>query len=117
MKTYPIIPSTKEIQKGVDGLFSIFGEGNQKRDLVLLVRGDISVEMPRCVSFFGCVHCGYMATGTAGFHKIEKNGCKVIVCTHCDVEGGVYYFDGIWKGSFVRIEEGVKDSKVTVSKM
>ena len=124
MKTYPIIPSTKEIKKIVESKFNLFGIGNEKRDLVLLVRGDIEVEQTAYVSFFGCIHCGYMATGTAGFHKMEKNGpigngdkCKVVVCTHCEAEDQVYYFDAVWKGSRGKIVEGCKDSKITIMKI
>lgn len=111
MRTYPIIPETKEIKQ--DGKFTLFGIGNEKRDLVLLVRGDIKIEQPVCVSFFGCINCGYMATGSAGFHKIDKK----VYCTNCDSVDTVYYFDGVWKGSLGEIVEGVKEDKITVSKM
>jgi hypothetical protein len=117
MKTYPIIPETEEILKVEGKEFAAFGVGNEKRDLVLLTRGDLEVERTVCVSFFACVHCGFMATGTAGFHKMGRDRYKVVVCTHCEAEGTVWYFDGIWKGSRVRIKEGVRDNKITMCKM
>lgn len=123
MNTYPIIPDTKEIaiEELSDGRrrFPLFGTGNEKRDLVLLVRGDVRIERPVCVSFFGCINCGYMATGSAGFHRMNSvsgNG-KTIVCTNCESVDTVYYFDGVWKGSWGEIIEGVKEDKITVSKM
>lgn len=124
MKTYPIIPETKEID--LKSLFPLFGIGNEKRDLVLLVRGDIRVERPVCVSFFGCINCGYMATGSAGFHKtqskiVDQSGAfsieKKIYCTHCESVDTVYYFDGVWKGCWGKIEIGANEDKITVSKM
>ena len=111
MKTYPIIPETKEIKQ--EGLFPLFGIGNEKRDLVLLIRGDIRVERPVCVGFFGCINCGYMATGSTGFHKINKK----VVCTNCESVDTVYYFDGVWKGSWGEIVEGANEDKITISKM
>jgi hypothetical protein len=113
MKTYPIIPCTSILKREVVERYAIFGTGNEKRDLVLLVRGDLDVERVVCVSFFGCIHCGYMATGTVGFERMDGR----VVCKECGSEGMVYYFDGIWKGVMVRVVEGVRDSKITVSKM
>lgn len=117
MKTYPIIPETKEIkQEGFpngQGLFPLFGIGNEKRDLVLLVRGDIRIERSVCVGFFGCINCGYMETGSAGFHKIGKK----IICVNCESEDTVYYFDGVWKGIQGEVVEGVNEDKITISKM
>lgn len=111
MQTYPIIPETKDIPS--NGLFNLFGIGNEKRDLVLLVRGDVRVERPVCVSFFGCINCGYMATGSAGFHKVNKK----VYCTNCESVNTVYYFDGVWKGCWGKIEIGAHEDKITVSKI
>lgn len=111
MKTYPIIPETKEL--GIEGSFNMFGLGNEKRDLVLLVRGDVKVRRVVCVTFFGCIHCGYMSTGTAGFMKVNGR----TYCEQCEAVDTVYYFDGVWKGSLAEVEIGVNDDCVTVSKM
>ena len=113
MKAYPIIGETGEMRCNDGEMFPLFGIGNEKRDLVLLVRGDIRVERAVCTSFFGCIHCGYMNTGSAGFHKIEDR----VLCTHCECEGTVYYFDGVWKGSWGRIDEGCRDGHVTIEKI
>lgn len=115
MNTYPIILETKELKQ--KGRFTLFGIGNEKRDLVLLTRGDVRVERPVCVSFFGCINCGYMATGSAGFHRMGIIGKKKIYCTQCESIDTVYYFDGVWKGCWGEIIEGVKEDKITVIKM
>lgn len=124
MQTYPIIPETKEIKQ--ESKFTLFGIGNEKRDLVLLTRGDIKIDSPVCVSFFGCINCGYMATGSAGFYKTQSKIVdqseafsinKKVYCTRCESVDTVYYFDGVWKGCWGEIVEGTNESKITVSKM
>lgn len=114
MKTYGIVQDTEVIKRDVTGKFRLFGVGNEKRDMVLLVRGDIKIERPVCVSFFGCLECGYMDPGAKGF---DRNGRKEIVCVRCKTVGQVYYFDGVWKDVEVEIETGVKDDKITICKV
>ena len=100
--TYPVIPSSLQLKKTMDGLqFKMFGVGNEKRDLTLLIRGDLRILTPVENSFFGCLNCGFI-----GF----KCSCKCQNSSMCSV-------DGVWKGSTAELRIGEKSTDVTIIKM
>ena len=113
MKVYEPIPKTEKIKASHPDWFRLFGLGNEKRDMTLLVRGDLMIDKPCCVSFFGCIECGYMATGTARFSKCDGR----ITCLECGTEDTVWYFDGVWKHTEGIVCKGTTDKRVTVVKM
>lgn len=114
--TYPVIPPTREIVKQMernyeDGKFKLFGTGNEKRDLILLLRGDIRLLQTADTSFFGCANCGHTS------HTPHFRSTREAYCPRCDMEGMVYSFDGVYKNVHARIEIGYRDTQVVITKL
>lgn len=88
-----VVQSTKNILAGSSksNKINLFGNGNRKRDIELLLRGDIIVPVPVQASMFVCRSCGHIST---------------IVRLHCINCSGkdIYLIEGIWKGTVAFIK-------------
>jgi hypothetical protein len=119
MQTYPVIPPTREIIKSLALLdqsekFKLFGTGNEKRDLVLLLRGDIRLLQNADTSFFGCLNCGH--TSRSPHFRGTRDNSKAY-CSQCDTEDMIYSFDGVYKNVHARIQVGYNDTTVKIQKL
>lgn len=92
-----IIPSSKEIFRRIDyAPIRLFGIGNEKRDLQLLLRGDIRIPRPVDMGFFGCPDCG--SIGFQMPHIESFNGDAACRCHRCGSRR-ITWFEGIWRGT------------------
>lgn len=123
IKTYEVIPSSKKIleQMSLDqesrGRFKLLGPGNEKRDMTLLVRGDIRVISSSDTSFFGCLNCGNISFAPPRIVIDGGNPKGKSQCSKCNCDSSMYSFDGVWKSSVASIVIGVKDRDVMINKL
>jgi hypothetical protein len=90
-----------------EGSFRLFGKGNEKRDMVLLLRGDLAIKSTVQTSFFGCANCGEMS-----FVALH-NGCP-----KCGDANHSYFFEGAWKNCSASVRIGIgKDVNVNIIKL
>jgi ribosomal protein L37E len=102
---HEVVPASRTFDG--EGSFRLFGVGNEKRDMTMLLRGDLAIKNTVGTSFFGCVNCGNMS-----FVAMDKG------CPKCGSGSSVYFFDGAWKNCTASVKVGIgKDVNVSIIKM
>lgn len=110
------VPSSKEIktlteQFSESGKFRLFGKGNERRDMVLLLRGDLRLLQTADTSFIGCIYCGAIS------RKVLINSEGAACCSSCGQSDGAYFFDGAYSNCHARVEIGCRDLSVKIEKL
>lgn len=95
-----VVVSTKQIliDSNKGNKINLFGRGNRKRDIELLLRGDIFIPVPVQASMFVCRDCGHMST--------IVRPC----CINC-YGGRVYVLEGVWLGTVGIIVDSSRNLK------
>lgn len=95
-----IPPSDVIFQKLNYGPIRLFGYGNEKRDLTLLLRGDVEVPSPVDMGFFGCASCGFISFDKPFIrvHAHPEESVESYQCLQCG-SVGLLWFEGVWRGT------------------